>query len=189
MAEVVVFHHVLGVTTGIAAFADELRAAGHTVHTPDLFDGRTFTTIGEGLAFVEKEESSHWLERGRAAADELPGDAVYCGFSFGVGPAQKMAMTREDARGALLLESFVSPEWFGEWTPVIPVQIHGKEGDSFFAEDLPAARAFAHANPRMVELYVYDGDEHLFIDRSSPSHDPEGGALVVGHVLDFLKAL
>jgi len=54
MAEVVLFHHALGLTPGVVAFADELRRAGHTVHTPDLFDGRTFATIEEGMGYAEK---------------------------------------------------------------------------------------------------------------------------------------
>jgi dienelactone hydrolase len=189
MAEVVLFHSVLGMTSGIGAFADELRSAGHTVHTPDLFDGRTFATVADGVAFTNQTEWSTWIERGVLVASQLPGNAVYAGISFGVASAQRLAMTREDARGALLLESFVSPQFFGEWTPRIPVQIHGKEGDEFFAEDLPAARTFAHANPTTVELYVYEGTEHLFMDRSSPSYDPEIAALVIGHVIDFLNAL
>ncbi|HEY3736000.1 MAG TPA: dienelactone hydrolase family protein [Jatrophihabitans sp.] len=188
MADVVLFHHIQGVTPGIVAFADELRAAGHTVHTPDLFDGRTFASIEEGMEFVDQQQWQSWLERGIAAADALPGNAVYSGFSFGVTSAQKLAMTREDARGALLFESFIPPEWFGEWTPSIPVQIHGKEDDEFFAEELPAARAFAAANPG-VELHTYTGSEHLFADRSLASYDSEAASLLIGHVLDYLAAL
>jgi esterase/lipase len=39
MAEVMLFHHAMGQTEGFTALADELRQAGHTVHTPDLFGG------------------------------------------------------------------------------------------------------------------------------------------------------
>ena len=53
MAEVVLFHHAQGLTSGVVAFADELRRAGHTVHTPDLLDGRTFGSIDDGLAYAE----------------------------------------------------------------------------------------------------------------------------------------
>ena len=45
MTEVLMFHHAQGLTPGLRAFADVLRAAGHTVHAPDLFDGRTFGSI------------------------------------------------------------------------------------------------------------------------------------------------
>ena len=188
MAEVVLFHHVQGLTPGIAAFADELRGDGHTVHTPDLFDGRTFDSIVDGMAFADAQPWQSWLERAVAAAGALPGDAVYAGFSFGVTSAQRLAMTRADARGALLFESFIPAEYFGDWTPSIPVQIHGKQDDAFFAEELPAARAFAAANPS-VEMHTYPGNEHLFADRSLPSYDPEAASVLIGHVLDFLRPL
>ena len=54
MAEVVLFHHAQGLTAGVNAFADDLRRAGHTVHTPDLFGGRTFPTIEEGIGVRRK---------------------------------------------------------------------------------------------------------------------------------------
>lgn len=50
MSEVVLFHHALGRAEGVLASADDLGVAGHEVHVPDLFDGRTFSTIDEGVA-------------------------------------------------------------------------------------------------------------------------------------------
>ena len=52
MAEVLLIHHIQGLTDGVRAFADDLRAGGHTVHVPDLYDGHTFATIEEGFAFA-----------------------------------------------------------------------------------------------------------------------------------------
>src|SRR5258706_13984242 len=100
MAEVVLFHHVQGLTPGVVAFADELRAAGHAVHTPDVFDGRTFGTIGEGMGYVGKVGFEEIFERAVRAAEGLPAGLVYAGFSLGVPPAQKLAQTRPGARGA-----------------------------------------------------------------------------------------
>ena len=105
MAEVLLFHHAQGLTGGVRVFADELRAAGHTVHTPDLFDGRTFQSIDEGLAYVRGIGFDEMRERGVRVANELPAELVYAGFSFGVLPAQKLAQTRPGARGALLFYS------------------------------------------------------------------------------------
>ena len=55
MTEVVLFHHVQGLTDGLRASADELRAGGHTVHAPDLFDGEgvpwTRGTLARGGGF------------------------------------------------------------------------------------------------------------------------------------------
>ena len=45
MTEILLFHHALGLTPGITEFAGHLRGAGHTVHTPDLYDGHTFRTV------------------------------------------------------------------------------------------------------------------------------------------------
>src|SRR5438093_11466485 len=108
MAEVLLFHHAQGQTKGFHAFADELRQAGHTVHTPDLFDGKTFGSIDEGLAYVKEMGGfEQVIERGERAADDLPNELVYAGFSLGVVTAQKLAQTRPGARGALLVYSCV----------------------------------------------------------------------------------
>src|SRR4051812_23243921 len=142
MAEVVLYHHVQGLTEGVRSFAEELRQAGHTVHTPDLFDGRTFDTIDEGLAFAREAGFGALAERGVAAAAELNSDVVYAGFSFGVMAAQQLAQTRAGARGALLIYSCIPVAEFGDgWPEGVPVQVHGKDGDPFFAEDLEAAEA------------------------------------------------
>jgi dienelactone hydrolase len=102
MAEVLLFHHAQGLTPGVRAFADDIRANGHIVHTPDLFDGRTFASIEEGLAYIGGIGFDDLRERGVRVADDLPAGLVYAGFSFGVLPAQKLAQTRPGARGALL---------------------------------------------------------------------------------------
>src|SRR5215212_9230168 len=83
MADVLLFHHAQGLTPGIVAFADELRAAGHTVHTPDLFGGRTFGSIDEGMAFVQDTGFDELRARGVRMADDHPRELVYGGFSFG----------------------------------------------------------------------------------------------------------
>ncbi len=87
MMEVLLFHHVMGRTTGIETFADQLKEAGHTVHVPDLFEGRVFATIEQGMAYVEEIGVEEILERGQRAALELPREIVYAGFSLGVMPA------------------------------------------------------------------------------------------------------
>src|SRR5262249_9077329 len=130
MAEVLLFHHAQGQTPGFHAFADQLRGAGHTVHTPDLFDGRTFGSIEEGMAYAEQLGSmGAIIERGERIAGELPEALVYAGFSLGVVPAQKLAQTRPGARGALLCYSCVPTSFFGAWPAGVPVQIHGMDAD------------------------------------------------------------
>ena len=185
MAEILLVHHVQGLTDGVRAFADQLRAGGHTVHTPDLFGGERPATIEEGLAYVQKVGDEE-VERqvGRILAD-LPDGLVYAGFSWGVMVAQRLAQTRPGARGALLYESClpVTGEWaVGPWPAGVPVQIHGMEQDPFFAleGDIDAARELVTTiGPELGELFVYPGDRHLFTDSSLPSYDADATALVL----------
>lgn len=190
MAEVLLFHHAQGLTPGVHAFADELRSAGHTVHTPDLLDGRTFGSIDEGMAYLEAVGFDHLRQRGVRTANDLPNGLVYAGFSFGVVPAQTLAQTRPGARGALLFYSClpVSGDWaIGPWPEGIPVQIHGMDADPIFVGDgdVDAAREIV-ATADDAELFLYPGDQHYFADSSLPSYDPAATALLTRRVLEFL---
>jgi dienelactone hydrolase len=187
MAEVLLFHHAQGLTRGVLDFADELRQAGHTVHTPDLYAGRTFATLDEGLAYAGEVGFGNLLERGVRTADKLPGELVYAGFSLGVMPAQQLAQTREGARGALLFHSCLPVEEFGSWPAGVPVQIHSMDADPFFVDegDIDAARALV-ASAEQAELILYPGRQHLFADSSLSSYDPAAAALLTRRVLDFL---
>jgi dienelactone hydrolase len=187
MAEVVLFHHAQGLTTGVVAFADEIRRAGHTVHTPDLFDGHTFDTLEQGIAHVATMGFGEVLERGDRAVRDLPDALVYAGFSLGVVPAQRLAQTRAGARGALLMYSCVPTSEFGSWPVGVPVQIHGMDNDPIFVGegDIDAARALV-TEAEDAELFLYPGDQHYFADDSLPSFDPEATALLLQRVLAFL---
>jgi dienelactone hydrolase len=190
MTDVLLFHHAQGVTPGIRAFADQIRAAGHTVHVPDLFDGRTFDSIDEGMAFVKGQGFDSLRERGVRTADDLPAALVYAGFSFGETIAQQLAQTRAGARGALLFYSCIpiSGEWaFGPWPEGVPVQIHGADHDPFFVDegDIDAAREIV-ANVADAELFLYPSDQHYFADSSLPSYDAEATALLMQRVRDLL---
>jgi len=192
MAEVVLFHHVQGLTDGVRAFADSLRAGGHTVHTPDLFDGVQPATIDEGIALADGIGDEELAARADRAVADLRADLAYAGFSFGAATAQRLAQTRPGARGALLYESCIpiTGEWaFGPWPDEVPVQIHGMDKDPFFAleGDIDAARELVETvGPELAELFVYPGDKHLFADSSLPSYDAESAALVIQRSRAFL---
>jgi dienelactone hydrolase len=193
MAEVLLFHHALGLTPGVVAFADELREAGHTVHTPDLYDGATFGTLDEGMANAKAIGFEEILERSVALADELPSELVYAGMSLGEMAAQKLAQTRAGARGALRFYSCIpiSGEWaFGPWPDGVPVQIHGMDADPIFVGegDVDAAREIVDTVVG-AELFLYPGDEHYFADSSLPSYDAEATALLLERVKKFLAAV
>ena len=190
MAEVLLFHHAQGLTPGVRAFADDLRAAGHTVHTPDLFDGRTFGSIDEGMAYIKGIGFEELGKQGLRTADDLPNELVYAGFSFGESIAQQLAQTRSGARGALLFYSAIpiSGEWaFGPWPDGVPVQIHGMDNDPIFVGegDIDAAREIVEKVDD-AELFLYPGDQHYFADSSLPTYDPEATALLTKRVLEFL---
>jgi dienelactone hydrolase len=188
MAELVLYHHAQGLTEGVEAFAAELRQAGHAVHVPDLYDGHTFGTLEEGLAYASRTGFGTIMERGVTALEGLGDALVYAGFSLGVMPAQRLAQTRAGARGALLFHACFPVSEFGDaWPAGVPVQVHGMDADPFFAGegDLDAARALVGSAER-AELFLYPGKEHLFADSSLPSYDQAAASLLTHRVLDFL---
>ncbi len=195
MAEVVLFHHIAGLTDGVLAFSDELRARGHAVHTPDLYDGRKAASIEEGQALLQGIGGDVIDARADAAVADLPAGVVYGGFSLGAATAQRLAQTRAGARGALLYEACVpvTGEWaFGAWPPGVPVQIHGMDRDPFFGleGDIDAARELVDTvGPELAALYVYAGDRHLFTDSSLPSYDPQATSLVLQRSLELLDRI
>jgi dienelactone hydrolase len=187
MAEIVVFHHAQGLTDGVIAFADELRDVGHTVHTPDHYDGRTFATLDDGVAYAGEIGFENVMERGVRAVDGLPPGLVYVGFSLGVMPAQKLAQTRAGARGAILCHACLPYSEFGaSWPEGVPVQVHAMDADPFFVDegDLDAARSLV-AETVEAELFLYPGDQHLFADESLDSYD----AAAAAHLRERVHAL
>jgi dienelactone hydrolase len=190
MADVLLFHHIQGLTPGVVALADSLRAAGHTVHTPDLYGGRTFASIEEGAGFAQGDGAPDLDKLADEAAAALPPGLVYAGISSGVMQAQRLAQTRPGAVGAVLMESClpISGDWaIGPWPEGVPVQIHGMDADEFFAGegDIDAAREIVASVPD-AELFTYPGDQHLFEDSSLPSYDAEAAGLLEKRVLEFL---
>ncbi|MGA7173021.1 MAG: dienelactone hydrolase family protein [Candidatus Dormiibacterota bacterium] len=192
MAEVLLFHHAQGLTPGCLSFADRLRAAGHEVHAPDLYQGRVFAELPDGVRYAEEVGFDEILERGRSAAESLPSGLVYAGFSLGVLPAQTLAQTRPGAKGALLFHSCIpASEFASPWPPEVPLQIHMMEADSWVVppnEDLDAARQLT-STVAGAELFLYAGDRHLFADDSLPDFDGTAAALLTKRVLSFLDKI
>jgi dienelactone hydrolase len=186
LAEVLLFHHAQGQTEGFLALADELRAAGHVVHAPDLYDGKTFADLDEGIGYAKQVGFDTIAERGRLAADGLANELVYAGFSLGAMPAQMLAQTRPGSKGALLFHAaFPASEFGGSWPPGVPLQIHMMEDDEWATEDLPAARELVETTDG-AELFLYPGDRHLFADKSLPDYDESAAKLLKQRVLAFL---
>jgi dienelactone hydrolase len=190
VAEVLLFHHAQGLTAGVLSFADELRAAGHVVHAPDLYDGKTFDDLDDGVGYAKEVGFDTIGERGRLAAEGLPNEIVYAGFSLGAMPAQELAQTRPGAKGALLFHSCIPPSEFGgPWPEAVPLQIHLMEADEWALEgDLDAARELDET-VESAELHLYPGDRHLFADNSLPDYDESAATLLKQRVLSFLDSV
>jgi dienelactone hydrolase len=188
MTEVLVFHHAQGLTEGVHAFADRLRDAGHKVTLPDLYEGATFESLADGLAYAREIGFDTIVERGRLAAQGVAAETVYAGFSLGAMPAQMLAQRTPGAKGALLLHSCIpAAEFGGPWPASVALQIHSMDRDPIFVEegDLDAARELV-ASVAGAELFLYPGHQHLFTDRSLPAYDEGASALLEERVLDFL---
>lgn len=186
MAHVLLFHHAQGLTDGLLAFADELRQSGHEVTAPDLYDGRTFPTLDAGVAHAHELGFAAIIEAGVEEAERLPRELVYAGFSLGALPAQRLAQQRPDGRGALLYHSAAPFTEFSEhWPDGVPLQMHIMVDDPW--DDLEVMQELAADSGG--ELFTYDGDAHLFTDRSSDDHEPEAARLVVQRTQRFLASL
>ncbi|MEU4081010.1 dienelactone hydrolase [Streptomyces venezuelae] len=191
MAEVLLFHHALGLTDGVGAFAEELRRVGHTVHVPDLYEGRTFTDLEAGAGYAQEIGFDTLVARGERAAEGLPAGLVLAGFSLGVLPAQKLAQTRPGALGALFFSACVPvTEFGGAWPAGVPAQVHGMDADPYFAGegDLAAARALVADAPDR-RLFLYPGASHLFAEHGAESYVPEAAALCLERVQCFLDGV
>jgi len=187
MTTVLLFHHAQGQTDGFLAFADELRKAGHTVHAPDLYDGNTFGDLDEGVAYAKQVGFGEVLRRGTAAAEDMPDDIVYAGFSLGVMPAQSLAQTRPGAGGAILFSAAMpASEFGGSWPEGVPLQIHMMDRDPWAEEDRPAAETLVE-QVEDAELFLYPGSGHLFADSSLDDYDEEAAGLLKERTLAFLN--
>jgi dienelactone hydrolase len=188
MAEILFFHHARGLTPGCSSLADRWRAAGHVVHTPDLYEGRTFDSLDEGVAHARETGFMTIVERGRQAAEGLPERLVYAGASLGVMPAEALAQNRPGATGALFLHGAAPLDELGDgtWPAGVPLQLHTMEDDDW--GDVDVARALAEKVDG-AEVFFYPGDRHLFTDDSIEEFDPQTAALVFERSLDFLARI
>lgn len=192
MTDVVLFHHVQGLTDGVREFAERLGAGGRVVHTPDLLDGERPPTIEEGVALVQRLGEDALLRRAGEAIADLGSDLVYAGFSWGGAIAQTFAQTRPGARGALLYETCLplTGDWaVGPWPAGVPVQVHGMDADPFFAleGDLDSARELVQiVGGDLAQLFLYPGDQHLFTDSSLPGYDAAARDLVIERSRELL---
>ena len=191
MSHVILFHHALGLTTGVEAFAEELRAVGHTVLLPDLFDGSTFTSLGEGVAHIDLVGIEVLLDRGvSVVSDDLSG-TVFAGFSLGAVVAHKLAQTRPNARGVLLYHyGDVPMNAFGDaWPASVPVEFHIAEHDEWRESGVVEKFVGEVESVASAKLFNYPGSAHLFTEPTSTDFDPVATELVIQRTKAFLERL
>lgn len=187
MTRVILFHHAQGLTEGVQEFAQRLRDAGHEVITPDLYEGRTFDTLDAGVANAEAIGFETIIERGIAAAEGLPSNSVYAGFSLGTLPAQKLAQSRAGALGALLYHGGLPAATLGsDWPATVALQVHVTAEDEWV--DLLEVEELAE-DAGHAELFIYPGSAHLVADPSLAEYDEEIAELILERSLRFLDRL
>ncbi len=191
VTDVVLFHSALGLRPAVRAFADDLRAAGHAVHTPDLFDGATFDNLADGVRKRDELGIEELIGRAQAAVADLANDLILAGFSMGTGAAEFLAATRPGVRVAILMHGAFAPADFGITTwPRVPVQVHYAIGDP--EVDVDAVRALEEAVRRSgaaAEVHAYEAGGHLFDDPDYEGHDAASTAAMRERVLGFLDGL
>ncbi|MPY53824.1 dienelactone hydrolase family protein [Streptomyces acidicola] len=188
--DIMLFHSTHGLRPAVRDAADRLRAAGHEVWTPDLFEGRTFDTVEEGMAFKDETGKDELLKRAVLAAAPYSGRGlVYAGFSFGAATAQTLALGDEKARGLLLLHG-TSDIAENASVDELPVQLHVAEPDPFEPDDwLSAWYLRMRAIGADVEVYRYRGAGHLYTDPGLPDYDAEAAEATWKVALGFLDTL
>ncbi|MBT2385597.1 dienelactone hydrolase family protein [Streptomyces sp. ISL-11] len=187
---IVLFHSAYGLRPAVHAAAERLRAAGHEVHVPDLYDGRTADTVEEGMAIKEEIGAEELLKRAITAAAPLSDRGlVYAGFSLGGSVAQNLALGDEKARGLLLLHG-TSDLAEDAAVDELPVQLHVADPDPFEPHDwlnawyLRMGRAGAD-----VEVHRYPGAGHLYTDPELADYDEEAAEATWRVALGFLEEL
>jgi dienelactone hydrolase len=192
VSRVVLLHSAQGLRPGVEEWAERLRGAGHEVWAPDLFAGRSFDNLDEGITFRDELGIPELMRRAEAALAELPGDLVYAGFSMGAASAGYYAATRAGARGAVLMHGVTPLRQFGieAWPPEVAAQVHFAERDPRIDHDgIVEFEREVDAAGAPLEIHAYSGDGHLFADPGSPDFDAAAAELMLARVLELLERL
>jgi dienelactone hydrolase len=188
MATVFLCHSVYGLRDLEREAAARLRAAGHQVLTPDLYDGRTAETVEAGFALRDAAGWDVVVARAAEAAEVLPAETVLAGFSMGAAAAAALWPERPATAGLLLLHGLVGlPD---QVRPGLTVQLHLADPDPWEDEDFVAEwTADARTAGLALETFRYPGVGHLFADRTLPDYDEAAAEAMWPRVLDFLNGL
>jgi dienelactone hydrolase len=192
VAHVVLFHHAQGLRDDVVAWADSLRGAGHEVTTPDLYEGRTFDRLDDGIAHRDELGVPELMARAGRTLDELPAELVYAGFSMGASTAHYFALARPGARAVLLMHGTAPAASLGDadWPKGLPGQVHRKASDpEMDIAGVEALERSAEAGGAAVEVFTYPGAGHLFADPKGRDYDADSARLMLDRELKLLGRL
>ncbi|MEU7783586.1 dienelactone hydrolase family protein [Amycolatopsis sp. NPDC049159] len=186
MSDVVVFHSVLGLRPVELGFADRLRAAGHAVTTPDLYDGRTAPDIEAGFALKDAVGWETITRRARDAVRDLPPATVLVGVSMGAGVVETVLPHRPATAGVLLLHALGNLPAAAR--PGLPVEVHVADPDPIAPPAQVAAWRAATARVGAdARVHTYPGIGHFYTDPDGPDHDEAAAERTWERVLEFLR--
>lgn len=188
--QMVIYHSAYGLRPAIIDFADRLRAAGHQVHTPDLYDGEVFSDRSEAIRKIQELGFDRLLERARAAIEGLPPDLIYAGFSNGGACAELLAATRTGAKGAVLIHAPLMVRDLGwtVWPSNVPVQVHFADKDPIRNQAvIDALSAKVRESGSEFEQFEYEAPGHLFADPAFPAYNANAAELMTQRVLEFVE--
>jgi dienelactone hydrolase len=190
--EIVLFHSAYGLRPAVAEFAEALRAEGHTVHTPDLFDGEVFSRLEDGLKKRDSVGIQGLMKKAAVVAAQTPGATVFAGFSLGAAAAFAAGVRLPGTRALVLMHGALDPTHMGihSWPKGISVQVHYARGDEWVEEEsVLALQEAVRASGAGFESHQYDCKGHLFADNGLPDYDAASARLMTESVLGFLRAL
>ena len=159
-----------------------MRADGHRVTLPDLFDGATSESVEGGFAIQERVGWETMMARARAAAEPLPAETALAGVSAGAQVAGTLWLERPAAEGCSCC--------MGRARSGRRVEAHLAEPEPYDDEDYLQWWAEGMRSAGLdFTLYRYPGAGHYFTDPSLPDHDAAAAALAVERALAFLRGL
>lgn len=188
-SELVIFHSAYGLRPALLDWAERLRALGHTLHTPDLYDGEVFTDRMDAIRKIQEVGWDGLLDRARASVANLPDNVIYAGFSNGGACAELLAATRPGARGAILMHAPLMVRDLGwkDWPSGVPVQVHFAKGDPLRNEAVIESLATrVRAAGASFEEHLYEASGHLFADPAMPAYDAAAAEQMFQRVVEFL---
>lgn len=187
MAEILLFHHALGLTEGLQSLAERLRANHHIVHCPDSYSGKTFKHLDEGVRFAQELGHDALEEVANRAARQHRDADVVMGFSLGASQAQQLAQHKRRFKACLLMGGALPPESLGgDWRHTCALQVHVADPDEWVKPS--EVNGLIYHAPH-GELFTYPNKGHMFVDTSSKDYDADAADQFEDRMVEWLAKI